>query len=167
MIDSTARPNKPSPQLRAIRTVAAFEAFKGLVVLLAGTGLLANIHRNSSQLAAQVILHLHLNPASEYPRIFLDAANSLQDQRLIVLALGAALYAGLRLIEAYGLYFETTWGEILAAASGALYVPFEVFTLVHRPSWQAALFLALNLAVVALMLFALYRRRLAAERQAS
>ena len=144
-----------------------FEALKGLVVLLAGTGLLANVHRNLPELAAAVITHLHMNPASHYPHIFLDAALSLPDQRLSLLALGAAVYASVRLAEAYGLYFEKRWAEILAAASGAIYVPFEIYALLHRPSWHAALFLALNLTVVALMLFALRRRRLAAARQAS
>ena len=156
--------SKPSSPVRTIRVVALFEAFKGFVVLLAGTGLLANIHRTLPDLAAMVIAHLHMNPASHYPHIFLDAVSSLGDPHLSLLALGAALYAAVRLAEGYGLYFDKAWAEILAAASGAIYVPFEIVALVHHPSWHAALFLALNLAVVALMLFALRRRRLAAKR---
>ena len=164
MTDSASSTGKPATPLRAIRVVAVFEAFKGFVVLLAGTGLLANLHRTLPALAATLIAHLHMNPASRYPHIFLDAINKLQDQHLALLALGAAMYAAVRLAEGYGLYFDKAWAEILAAASGAIYVPFEIVALVRHPSWHAALFLALNLAIVALMLFALRRRRLAAGR---
>ncbi|UUZ68137.1 DUF2127 domain-containing protein [Polaromonas sp. P2-4] len=57
-----------------VRAVAALEAAKGILVLLAGFGLLSLIHHNAQQLAAQVLGHLHLNPANRYPRIFIDAA---------------------------------------------------------------------------------------------
>ena len=50
-------------------------------------------------------------------------------------------------------------GEWLAAGSGAIYVPFEIAGLWHRPGALGAALLLLNLAVVALMLMALQRRR--------
>jgi uncharacterized membrane protein (DUF2068 family) len=144
---------------RAVRIVAWLEAAKGIVVLLAASGLLSLIHKDVYDIAARWIEHAHLNPASHYPQIFLDAAGKLGDQHLLMLALGAAAYATVRLVEAYGLFFERAWAEVLAAASGAIYLPFEVLGLVHQRSWHGALLLALNLAVVALMLRALRRRR--------
>lgn len=143
----------------ALRTVAFFEAFKGAVVLAAASGLLLLIHKDVHALAAKLIEHLHLNPASRYPHIFLDAISNLQDTRLVMLAIGAAAYAFVRLVEAYGLYFEKAWAEVLAAVSGAIYVPFELAVLVRQPSWHGALLLAVNLVVVALMVNALLRRR--------
>ena len=142
-----------------IRVVALFEAFKGLVVLLAGSGLLTLVHKDVYEIAVVLIRHAHLNPASHYPQIFLDAAAQVNDGRLMLLAVGAAVYAVVRLIEAYGLYFERSWAEVLAAASGAIYVPFEVYGLVHRPSWHHAALLIVNLVIVAVMLYSLARRR--------
>lgn len=144
---------------RAIRAVAIFEGFKGLVVALAASGGLALLHHDVHELAARLVAHAHLNPAAKFPRIFLDAAASVNDARLWQLAAGAALYAGVRLVESYGLFHERAWAEVLAAASGAIYVPFEVMELVHRPTPLAAGLLLANLAVVALMLQALARRR--------
>ena len=43
--------------------------------------------------------------------------------------------------------------------SGAIYVPFEVAELIRRPSVLTATLLAVNLAVVAVMAWALWRRR--------
>lgn len=147
------------PSSRAIRVVATIECFKGVVVLLAASGFLALIHHDVHRLAALLIEHAHLNPASKYPKIFVDAAAQVTDVRLWQLAAGAATYSILRLIEAYGLYRERTWAEVLAAVSGVVYVPFEVAELVHRATALATALLALNLAVVALMVRALYARR--------
>lgn len=146
----------------AVRAVAYLEAAKGVLVLAAATGLLSLIHRDVHHLAAVLIEHTHLNPASRYPQIFLDASTKLGDSSLLWLAAGAFLYAAVRLLEAYGLYFERAWAELLAACSGAIYVPFEVAELVRRPSWHGAVFLIANLLIVALMVRALRRRRAAA-----
>ena len=45
-----------SSSRRAIRAIAFVEAFKGVVVLAAATGLLALIHKNLNDLAAQLAL---------------------------------------------------------------------------------------------------------------
>ena len=62
--------------------MAFLEAAKGAVVLLAGFGVLALVHRDVQQVAEAVVSHLHLNPARHYPRIFLDAAARVSDARL-------------------------------------------------------------------------------------
>jgi uncharacterized membrane protein (DUF2068 family) len=143
----------------AVRAIAYVEALKGIVVLLAATGLLSLLHRDAHAVGAALIEHLHLNPAAKYPLIFLDAAAKLQDTKLILLAAGAGLYSIVRLIEAWGLYFERAWAEVLAALSGAIYIPFEVIELVSRSTWSGAALLLLNLAVVGVMLRALLQRR--------
>lgn len=147
---------------RSLRAVAVFEATKGLLVLAAATGLLALIHRDAQAAAATLIEHLHLNPASRYPRIFLDAAAHLQDTRLLLLAAGAGLYAMVRLVEAYGLWTDRAWAEILAAASGAIYMPFEAWELWRHATVHGAVLAIANAAIVALMWRALRRRRHAA-----
>lgn len=144
---------------RAIGFVAFIEAAKGVVVLLAATGVLALVHRDVHQIAARLIEHMHLNPASKYPRIFLDAASHVQDGRLLWIAMGAATYASVRLVEAYGLFHERRWAELLAAVSGAIYVPFELVELIQHPALDVLAILMLNILVVAIMLRALFLRR--------
>ena len=150
------------PSSKAIRVVAAIEGLKGIVVLSAASGFLALVHHDVHRLAGMLIAHTHLNPASKYPKIFLDAAAEVTDLRLWQLAAGATAYSLLRLIEGYGLYKQRAWAEILAALSGAVYVPFELMELARRPTVLATFLLALNLAVVAVMVLALKARRSAA-----
>jgi len=150
----------------ALRSVAVLEAFKGALVLLTGLGLLSLVHRDVHDLAAQLIRHAHLNPASRYPRIFLDLAAHLDDSRMWLLAIGAAAYACLRLVEAYGLWYEKAWAEWLAALSGGLYVPIEIFELFVNPGWLGLSVMVVNLLVVALMVKAVRLRRQAGRRSA-
>lgn len=136
----------------ALRTVALIEAAKGALVLVAGLGLLSLVHQDAQRLAEQFVAHLHLNPASRYPRIFLAAAAGLSDFRLLLVAAGAMAYSVVRLVEAYGLWRARRWAQWFAAASGAIYIPFEVFELVERVGWLSLGALVLNVAVVAIML---------------
>ncbi len=147
------------PHHNAIRAVAAFEAFKGLAVLAAASGVLLLIHQDLHTIAVRLVAHTHLNPAAHYPRIFIDAATHLQNAHLMQLALGAAAYALLRFVESYGLLREAAWAEMLAAVSGAIYVPFELVHLARHPGWISVAALILNLAVVAVMVIALVQRR--------
>lgn len=146
------------PLTGSIRTIAVLEFAKGVLVLAAGFGVLALLHRDLHALALRLVEHAHLNPASHYPSIFLDAANHSGDGRLRALAAGAALYAGLRLIEGYGLWRERAWAEWLAALSGGLYIPFELLGLFRQPTLLGGVVLALNVAVVAVMALAVRRR---------
>jgi len=134
-----------------IRLIAAMEAAKGLVVLVAGLGLLRFVHADLEVIAEDLVRHLHLNPASRYPRIFLELADRLSDVRMWLLALMAFTYASLRLIEAYGLWRKRRWAEWLAVASGAIYVPLEVYELFIGVTRMKVATLTLNLVIVAYM----------------
>jgi uncharacterized membrane protein (DUF2068 family) len=144
---------------RAIRVVAFFEATKGLLAFAAALGLLSLMHHDIGSLAEQVVAHLHLNPASRYPRVVLAAAANLQDSRLMLIAAGAVAYGAIRLLEAGGLWWHKAWAEWLAAVSGAIYVPAEIYEFVHRPSLLGALLFVVNVAIVAVMLWSLRARR--------
>ena len=131
-----------SEHVRGVRNVALFEASKGLIILLAGFGLLTLIHADVQAVAEALVQEFHLNPARRYPKIFLDLAGHITDQKLWMFAILAFLYASLRFIEALGLWFQRAWAEWLAALSGGLYIPFEL----------RELFLGVNsLKVVALL----------------
>lgn len=150
---------------RAITAVAFFEAFKGAVVLIVASGLTLLIHRDIHAMAERLVAHTHLNPASRYPHIFLDAVDHLQNTHLSMLALGAAAYSGLRFLEAYGLFRRAAWAEVLAALSGAIYVPFEIANLLRHFTWLSAGALVLNVLVVLIMVAALMRRRRSAGQE--
>jgi uncharacterized membrane protein (DUF2068 family) len=138
----------------AIRTVALFEAAKGALVLVSGVGLLSLVHRDAQHLAERIVAHFHLNPASRYPRIFLEMAGQLTDPHLLLIAAGAMAYSVVRFVEAYELWHAKRWAEWFATASGAIYVPFELLELYSHTGWLSLAALLLNIGVVAIMLYA-------------
>lgn len=149
---------------QGLRAVAAFEAAKGMVVLLTGFGLFALVHRDVQRLAELLVAHAHLNPAAHTPRVFLALAGRLDDARLLQLAAAALAYASLRMVEAYGLWRGRAWAQVLAAGSGAIYLPFELDELLRRPGPLSAVLLAVNLVIVAFMVYSWKRRRAAGTR---
>ena len=152
-----------------IRSIAIFEGLKGVLVLAAGFGLLSLLHRDLREIAGHMVHHLHLNAASHYPSIFIEAAAKMTDSRLWLIAAGAAGYAAVRFVEAYGLWFARWWAEWFAAIAGGVYIPFEIRSLFHghHPIY-AAIALLINGFIVAVMVGTLMRnyrlRRIAQER---
>jgi uncharacterized membrane protein (DUF2068 family) len=138
-----------------VRAVALFEAAKGTLVLLAGFGTLSLVHHDAQRFAEQLLGHLHLNPAKHYPRIFIDTAAHLTDAHLWVLATLAAVYGIVRFVEAYGLWRGRRWAEWIAAVSGGIYIPFELYELFQGLSWLSLGALVVNVLIVGLMINAL------------
>ena len=136
---------------RGVRLVAAFEAAKGVLIVLAGFGLLTLVHRDVQHMAEIIVRHFRLNPASHYPMIFIQLAGNLSDSKLWMMAVFALVYASIRLLEAYGLWGGRQWAEWLAVLSGGLYVPIEVYELFHGMSWIKAGLLGINIGIVIYM----------------
>jgi uncharacterized membrane protein (DUF2068 family) len=128
-----------------------FEAAKGALVLVAGFGLFRLLHRDAEHAANLVSRRLHLNPAKEHARIFLELLSNLSSTRFWLLAALALTYSCVRFIEAYGLWRSRAWAKWFAALSGAIYVPFELYELYLGPNRLKLAALILNLAVVAYM----------------
>jgi uncharacterized membrane protein (DUF2068 family) len=147
------------PTARGVRLVALVEAAKGAVVLLAGFGILSLVHENVQAVAEELVRHAHLNPASRYPRIFIQLAGDLTAGRLWLLAALALAYAGLRLAEGYGLWRQRRWAEWLSVASGAIYMPFEIYELAEGVTALKLATFAVNLLVVAYMGWVLWLSR--------
>lgn len=143
------------PILTGVRAIALFEAAKGGLVLIAGLGLLSLVHRDVQAFAEALVRHSHLNPASHYPEIFVQAASRVTDTHLWLLAGAAGMYALVRGVEAYGLWFERRWAEWFALVAGGLYVPVEIYELIRHPTRLKVLVLATNVGIVLYMIYVL------------
>jgi uncharacterized membrane protein (DUF2068 family) len=146
-------------QIEGIRSIAVFEALKGLVVLLAGFGLLHLVHRDLQAAAEELVRHSHLNPAHHYPKIFIQAASRTSDNRLRFLAALAFLYATVRFVEAWGLWRLKAWAEWFAIISGSVYVPIEIFELIRHATLFRFAVLAVNLFIVVYLVYVRYSSR--------
>jgi uncharacterized membrane protein (DUF2068 family) len=135
-----------------LRTVASFEAIKGIAVLVLGVTLLA-VHQNAEDYAANLLYHLHIDPDRRLAHVLMDAATKVSDARLWTIAAAALSYASVRFIESWGLWNRRVWAEWFALLSGAMYLPWEILKVAERADWERTGVLAINLIIVAYMLF--------------
>jgi uncharacterized membrane protein (DUF2068 family) len=140
---------------KGLRAIALFEVVKGAVVLAAGFGVLRMLRGDMRLVAESVAHHLQLDPTA---RVIEWIAGITPRDIWLIVAAGSA-YALLRFIEAYGLWHEKAWAEWLAVVSGGLYVPIEMRTLIHHPTWIKASVLLLNVLVVVYLILTLMRSR--------
>jgi len=147
--------------IKGVRTVATVELTKGIIVMLAGLGLLTMRHKNIWGVAESLLEFLHVNPYHHYVGVFIDLVYRISDVRLWKLALVASIYVIIRFIEAYGLWYTLPWAEWMAAITGGIYIPFEVDDFIRRPSGFRLLVIVGNLLIVLYMLYL----RLEAERK--
>ena len=148
-----------------LRVIAAFEAAKGLMVLLLGLGTLRLLHGNAEATAETLLIHLHLNPDSRVSHALLDAATHVTDARLWGVVAGAFAYTGVHFTEAWGLWRRRTWAQWFALLSAAMYLPWEVVECVDRRSWLHVSLLLVNLAILLYMFITRVRASCAMSRE--
>jgi len=148
-------PREHDNQLRVLRGIAAVELSKGLIVLSAACGVVLLVHKDPWDVADGLLRLLHISPDGHFAQIFLDWADTLTEAKLWAVAAVASAYSILRFLEAYGLWKARAWAEWFALISGALYLPFEIYTLVYRQTFFHIAVLVVNLAIVLYMVYVL------------
>jgi uncharacterized membrane protein (DUF2068 family) len=148
-------PHKHDAELQVLRAVASIELSKGVIVLLAAFGVLFVVHRDPWDLADGLLRLLHVSPDGHFAQLFLNWADTLTDAKLWTIAAVAIAYSMLRFVEGYGLWYARAWAEWIALVSGSLYLPFEIYKLIHRQSALHIGILIVNLAVVVYMAYLL------------
>ena len=140
-----------------LRAVALFEAIKGTLALFAAFGVLAIIPAEAREDAIELVGRLHLNPGKNYPSIFVRLMENTANAQLWLIAALVVVYALVRFAEAYGLWHSKHWAEWLAAVSGAIYIPVELYEISRGVSSIKVCALVLNITIVAYMCYALWR----------
>ncbi|MGD0178335.1 MAG: DUF2127 domain-containing protein [Terriglobales bacterium] len=142
--------------LPVLRMVASLELAKGMIVLLAACGVLLLIRREDPWDVADSLLKLlHISPDHHFAQVFLDWADSLTAARIWTVAGAALAYSVLRFVEAFGLWYARAWAEWIALISGAIYLPFEIYKVIHRQNFFHVSVLLVNVAIVLYMVYEL------------
>jgi uncharacterized membrane protein (DUF2068 family) len=137
--------------------VALFEALKGTLALLAAGGLFYFIPRDLHHVVTELVGRLHLNAGKSYPNVFSRILEDTSNAQLWLIGALVLVYAAVRFAEAYGLWLERRWAEWLAALSGGIYVPVELYELSRSVTWIKLGALVLNAAIMVYMCTVLWR----------
>lgn len=144
---------QPHPGLHAI---ALFEAAKGLLALLAASGLEILGPAPLQHWLHELITRFQLDPHHGA----LDWISRAINPDSVHLAAGIGLaYALLRFVEAWGLWRVRTWASWLGCISAAIYLPLDLYALFHNRGWLSLTVLVVNLLVVWVLARDLLKRR--------
>ena len=143
--------------------MALFEALKGTLALLAAGGLFYLIPHDFYRVIVELVGRLHLNAGKGYPNVFVRILEDTTNAQLWLIGALVLVYAAVRFAEAYGLWLGRRWAEWLAALSGGIYVPVEIYELTRGASWIKVGALLLNAAIVVCLCRVLWRTRLSSR----
>ncbi|MBB6367144.1 MULTISPECIES: DUF2127 domain-containing protein [Xanthomonas] len=147
----------PDPHAHpGLHLIALLEAGKGLLAVLAATGLELMGPAPLRAGVDKLIVRFSLDPDhGALPSLL----TMISPGAVHLAAAGMLAYGVLHLIEAWGLWRAKAWASLLGCVSAAIYLPFDVYAIVRHPGWASWAVLAINLAVVGILARDLVRRR--------
>ena len=158
-------------QGRTLRVIAVFKLLKALVLFTAGLGALGLLRDSWTDAVVDMLHQMALEHgrrlASELAERGAALIDSASPRRLTEVAIGCFVYGGVFLVEAVGLWTKRRWAEYLTTIMTASLLPFEIEALIHKATFERGLALALNLAIVAYLVFHLWRSHRARNAQGS
>jgi uncharacterized membrane protein (DUF2068 family) len=143
---------------RFVLLIAAERGVRGLLLFAGGIYLVTHTGHDTSRLAYDAVRAFDLNPDRPFFKHTLDRLGRLKGHQVAVFGAAALAYGGLELIESVGLFRRKRWAEWLTVIATSLLIPFELYEVVHSPSWLKAGGLAVNIVVV-VYLYRVVRRR--------
>ena len=151
----TRRARRPRAHSGAgiLRTIAVFKLIKALLLIGVGLGAFKLLNPATADIFDHWASALagHFGPkavVAVHGRL-----SSLRNSQLIWVGIAAVLYAALFVVEGVGLWMSRRWAEYLTIIATSSFVPFEVYELVRHLSWQRGTTLAVNLLVVAYLVW--------------
>ena len=122
-----------------------------------GVGALRLLHKDVAAIAEHWINVFQVDPHNHFIDLLLAKLSNVNDRRLKELSIGTFIYAGIFLVEGVGLALQRRWAEYFTIITTSSLLPIEIYELLRRVSLGRSFALAINLAVVAYLIFELRR----------
>ena len=142
---------------RGLRVIAAFKLLKAVALIAVGVGALRLLHKDVAAIAEHWINVFQVDPHNHFIDLLLAKLSNVNDRRLKELSIGTFIYAGIFLVEGVGLALQRRWAEYFTIITTSSLLPIEIYELLRRVSLGRSFALAINLAVVAYLIFELMR----------
>jgi len=158
------RPHRPPV---ALRSIALFEATKGALVVAASCGLLSLRHTDLHAATDDFLSRHGINPELHYMRVFIEGVARATNHHVGEIAALGFVYAAVRFVEGYGLWWERHWAEWFAVISAGIYLPLELTHFGRHPSLFTAGIILVNMLIILYLATLLGQQRAERERAAA
>jgi uncharacterized membrane protein (DUF2068 family) len=136
----------------ALRLIAAFKLFKGVLLLAVGIGALQLLHRDVAEIVNRWVAELRFDPQSRFIHALLLRAGAIDDHMLRRIGAGTFFYSALLLTEGIGLWLEKCWAEYLTVILTGSFLPLEIYELTRRINVTRVTILVINVLIVAYLI---------------
>lgn len=143
-----SQPNLPRPRRLGLVLIGIYKICEGLLLVAAGAGAIHLLHRGLETVLLHWVHVLRVDPDNRYIHKLLERAFAISPKQLRELSVGTFVYAGLRLLEGFGLVARQRWAEYLTVAMTGLFIPLEVYEMFRHFTWVKAVVFAANVVVV-------------------
>ena len=133
---------------KSLKTIAAFEFSKGVVVLLAGFGVLSLLNEKIQNKFEDFVSQFNYSPQGKITSSIYEAITHPQNSLLMIIASFAILYSLLRFAEGYGLWHQENWAKWIGLISSLIYLPYEIYDLARHPGILPVIFILMNLIII-------------------
>jgi uncharacterized membrane protein (DUF2068 family) len=151
------------PGLTGLEIIAGFKFLQAATLIAAGLGALGLMNAGVSDAAQEWLERLALGNGERLAGMaatrMLPYLNAATPRQFGAIGLGAFLYAAVFLVEGVGLWRGKRWGEYLTIAVTTSLLPFEIAAIVNRVTLVRVATLAINLFVIAYLVWELRARR--------
>jgi uncharacterized membrane protein (DUF2068 family) len=144
---------------RALLMIGAFKLLEALFFFLVGIGAFHLVHRDLEDEALKLAGRLRIDPDGRLVTWVLDHINVVTSHRLKQIGFATFFYAGVRIVEGWGLVMEKVWAEYLVVGVTIAFLPWELYEIARRPDWIRVAILLINLGVLAYLIWWLRRVR--------
>ncbi len=133
---------------KALRVIAGFKLFKGVLLFIVGIAAIALIHRDIGDLAERLVDFLHFDNDNRYIHAVLLKLDLVTPKQLKLLSIGTFFYSALLLTEGIGLWLRKHWAEWLTAIASGLFIPVEIFEIIRHVTVSRCFIFVVNVAIV-------------------
>jgi uncharacterized membrane protein (DUF2068 family) len=143
---------------RLLRLIAVFKFLKAGLLIALGIGAFKLLHKDLGSILEHWIEAMRLDPGERFLDAALAKASRVSPAQIKKVGVGSFIYAGLFLTEGTGLWLRKRWGEWFTIILTSSAVPIEIYEIHRHPSAVKVVVLALNVAVVAYLIYHLRSR---------
>ena len=149
---------------RWLIAIGVVKLLKAVLFILLGIGAVKLLHKDLVDFVTHFITSLGFDSEGRIVSIILVKVAMIDPHRLKQISAGIFAYAALDILEGTGLILEKVWAEYVTLILTASFLPWEFFEILRHITWMKIGLTALNLLVVAYLIFVIqarirYRRR--------
>lgn len=153
------RPRRQEESSTTLLLIALFKLLKGVLLVMVAIGALRLLHKDVSAVVMHWIDYFRVDPDNQFIHRIIVRSFGIQAKQLKEISAGTFFYAGILLTEGTGLLMRKHWAEWFTVISTAVFIPLEVYEIVHRFTWMRVGVLLVNVAIVWYLVARIRRRR--------